>query len=416
MSNYNNVNRVLIGDGTNAGAITSIRGIQKGDLFLVTEKGVPVATRAAAEALPKHERVYIAAGVGVGKAILSSPIQGNTVSKYEGQSFVAPSERVVILGYNGTAGTSIQANAGNEYRLRVFVRDTNRFNGQRTTLADVNYVAISGSTLESGAQQVAYLYDQTDKSHNYTQDKIILERVSDGTSAALPTAAVVTGDKTVVITGHGLAEGDIVRIGGATPQDAVYIVSEVVDANTILLDVKYKGITATAAPAASLTAVTEWGFKLSGVPQESFIQNGNTSVDEYEWINFEAVYSLADDRAIESIATFTEVQALNPGQGYWKQVRDREEHAKGYLGDTSKRRFHDKRITSQVEEGQAYDSVVITHVDVINGDMQDTRTVPLKTEVYLPDGSDQGLNSGDNFVDVLNGFFGTVIGLTEITF
>lgn len=421
MSSYNNVNRVLIGDGTNSGTITSIAGIQKGDLFLLNEAGVPVTTNAAAAALPRHERVTIAAGIGNGIAILSSPIQGHTVSKYEGQSYVAPSERVVILGYNGTASTSISVTAGTEYRLRILIKDSHRFNGQRSTLGDVNYLAPTGGTLAEAAAAIAKLYDETDYGHNYLSDKVKLERVSNGTRTVFPnTADVVNGSKTVSLTAHALTVGTPIRLDVAahSASSPVYVIEEVIDANTFKIDVAYKGATGTIALAnsGSMTAVTEWGFKLTGIAQDSYISNAaNEPLDEYEWINFDAVFSEANDPAAASAATFTESTALNPGQGYWKQVADREEAAKGYLGDTSKRRFHDKRIVSNVVVDQAYDSVVITHADIHRGDFQDTYNAPLKTEIYIPEGSTQATNSGNNFLHVLNGFFSSVVGFTAIT-
>mgnify|MGYP003669022328 CR=1 FL=1 len=122
MSNYTAVNRVLIGDGT----ITHISGIQKGDLFLVNELNAIVPNVAAANALAKFEKVYIASGIGAGIAVLSSPIQGNTASKFEGKNFIAPSEQVTILGYNGVAATGISISADTEYRLRVLIKDAHR--------------------------------------------------------------------------------------------------------------------------------------------------------------------------------------------------------------------------------------------------------------------------------------------------
>ena len=417
MSNYNNVNKVLIGDGANVGAITKISGIQKGDLFILNEAGTIVATNAAALALPKHERITIAAGIAAGQAILSSPIQGNTVSKYEGKAYVAPSERVVILGYNGTGSTGISVSAGEEYRLRVAVKDSNRPNGQRTTLAaDVVYPAATGATAASVAAGVACMYYQKDFGTNYAEGKVKLERVSNGSRSAFPnTAAVELGSDVVTITAHVLAVGTPIRLDVAAQgvNSPVYIVSEVIDANTIKLDAPYQGATGTIALAnsGSLATVTEWGFKLTGEAQ-----SGLAGVDEYEWINFNAVFS-ATDAEISGAATFTELTALNPGQGYYKQVRDREEAAKGYLGDTSKRRFDDNRIASVVVEGQAYDSIVISHANVIGGDMQDTYRAPLQTEIYIPDGSDQGLNSGNNFLHILNGFLGASnVGFANISF
>lgn len=422
MSNYNNVNRVLIGDGANVGAITSIAGIQKGDLFLLSESGTVIATNAAAAALPKHEKVTIACGISSGVAILSSPIQGNTVSKYEGQSYVAPSELVVALGWDGTtSGSGISITAGTEYRLRVLIKDAHRFNGQRSSLGDVNYVAPTGGTVSEALAKIAELYDQTDYSENYLKDKVKLERISNGTfQAADNDVTVVKGSKVITFataaeynTGTAFAVGDVIRLGGTGATVPVYVIEEV-DGLNITLDVTYKGDSATiaAANAGNIDTPTEWGFKLSGIAQEALLDG----YDEYEWVNFDAVFSEAEDRAVESASAFKVLTAINPGQGYWKQVRDREEAAKGYFGDTSKRRFHDKRIVSLVSEGQAYDSVVITHADVHSGDFQDTYRAPLKTEIYIPDGADQGLNSGNNFLHILNGFFGTSVGFTALSF
>lgn len=420
MSNYNYVNRVLIGDGTNSGAITSIAGIQKGDLFLLRENGTVVATNAAAAAIPRFERVCIASGIGPGIAILSSPIQGNYVSKYEGQSYVAPSQLTVVIGYNGNATTGISISGDTEYRLRVILKDSVRPNGQRMTLWDANYISPSaGATPASAVSSIMKMFYQKDQGHNFIGDKVVLERTSNGVFTALTNnASVIQNSEVVASTAHGLSAGDAVRIGGTTYLAPTYIVASVIDANTFTLDIPYKGATATilAANIGELASPTEWGFKLTGLEQESFISTGNTSVDEYEWINFDAVFSEASSRSVESVATTTVVTNLNPGQGFWKQVRDREEAAKGYLGDTSKRRFHDKRIESQVVVGTSYDSIVITHEDSMRGDFQDTYNAPLKTEIYIPDGSDQGLNSANNFLHILNGYFSTSVGFTAITF
>jgi len=424
MSNYNNVNRVLIGDGSNAGAITHISGIQKGDLFLIDEKNQVVANVAAAQALPRFEKVYVAAGIDSGVAILSSPIQGNTASKYEGKAFVAPSEQVVLLGYNGNSSTGISITADTEYRLRVLIKDKVRVNGQRPTLSDVNYTAGASDDAASVAYKVAALYGQTDLGHSYMGDKVKLERVSDGTFAALSNdIAVVKGSDLAVSTAHGLGSAGatgFIRIGGTGAQAPVYGFT-VVDANTIKLDVAYVGETATvlAANVGGLTTIAEWGFKLTGIAQNSNISRAaNEPLDTYTWINFDSVFSTADDLSSnQEAATFTEVSAVNPGQGFWKQVADREEAAKGYLGDTSKRRYYDKRINSVVDETATYGSIVITHEADQKGDFQGNYQAPLQTEVYIPTGSAQGDDTPGNneFLAILNGFFSDVLGFTAIS-
>jgi len=426
MSNYNNVNRVLIGDGTNSGAITHISGIQAGDLALIDENNNIIATNAAAQALPRFEKVTIAAGIADGIAILSSPIQGNTVSKVEAKGFVEPAEQVVTLGYNGTASTSIPAAADTEYRLRVLIKDSARPNGMRQTIGDVNYTAKDADKAKL-AYAIAALFDQKDYGDNYMSDKIKLERVANGTFAnTANTAAVVKGSTKVTKTSHGFGAVGVtgfVRIGGNAADTPVYGYT-VISTGEIKLDVPYKGASATIAAAnirfiaSTGTVPTEWGFKLTALSIDSNVNRAaNEPFDQYEWINFEAVFSTTDDLASgQEVATTTNSVVGNPGQGYWKQVADREEAAKGYFGDTSKRRFYDKRINSTVVVGTEYDSIVITHADVQKGDFQGEYSAPLQTEIFIPNGANQGLGTGNNFVHCLNGFFSTTLGFDAISF
>jgi hypothetical protein len=409
MSIYNYVNRVLIGTGTNSGAITNVAQIQKGDLFLLTEKGEVVADVAAAQALPKHERVVIALGIGNGNPLLSSPIQGNYVSKYEGQSYVAPTQQTVAIGYNGTTG-NLTADVGTEYRLRIRILDDDRFNGQRSTILDFNTTIGVGEGPKEAAAKIACLFDQKEYGVSYTTDKVSLSRLANGTLTALPaTASVVKGSKTVVSVGHGLtAGGEVFQLStGET-----FIVDKIIDTDTFTIDTA-STVTAAADVAGTVSGANNWGFKLTAQEIDSFISNGGANpVDEYEYVLFDAVYSEAIEGATEPAAIKTELVPLNPGQGYWKQVNDREEKAKGYLGDTSKRRFHDKRIQSNVIIDEEYASVVITHADVYRSDFQDNINSPLKTEIYIPQGSAQ---ASTEFVDILNGFFVDVVGLAPIS-
>lgn len=416
MSNYNYVNRVLIGDGTQSGAVTSLPGIQKGDLLLLKEDGTVITTNAAAAALPKFEKVTIAAGVGAGLAILSSPIQGNTVSKYEGQLYVAPQEQIAYVGFNGTTG-SLEATLNVEYRLRIHLKDSHRVQGQRPTLADFPAYVNTGGQKEAAAQIACY-YSQKDYGTNFLGDKVQLERVSNGTFAALTNnATVVKGSKTVTSTAHGRAVGDVVRIGGTGATVPVYVIESVESANAFTLDVPYVGASATvlAANIGAITTPTSWGFKLTGIAQDGKISVNGLPIDEYEWVIFDASYARTSESTPYAAAIYTLAQQVNPGQGYWKQVNDREEAAKGYLGDTSKRRYFDQRIVSNVVIDQAYDSVVIAHADIQKGDFQGQYVAPLQTEIYIPNGSDQSDPSGDNFKDILNGYFSDVLGFTALT-
>lgn len=425
MSNVNNVNRVLIGDGINTSStITHISGITKGDLFLVNESNVILTTQAQAIALAKFEKVYIASGIGAGIAVLSSPIQGNTVSKYEGTTSVDASEQVTILGFNGTGTTNIPDAASTEYRLRILIKDSQRVQGQRSTLFDVNYTTGAAETTGSIAKNVAFLFSQKEMGENFIYDKVKLERVSNGTYTALAANATVTnGSKTVTCTGHGLTTETFVRIGGSVlgsaatgTQSPVYGVKKI-DNNTLELDLPYVGPSGTilAANIGKIPSATQFGFKLTGIGQDSsIVRGGNEPLDEYEWIVFDAVYSIADEKNVSDLALTTKVAEAIPGQGFWKQVADREEKAKGYLGDTSKRRFYDRRINSVVNPAVKYSSIIITHAAVMTGEFQGTYSAPLLTEIYIPTATAQATNSGNNFLHILNGFFSNKLGFTAI--
>jgi hypothetical protein len=418
MSNYNYVNRVLIGDGDNSAA-TVLPQIEKGDLFLLDEKGVIIPDGATALALPKFSKVTVAAGIGKGIAILSSPIQGNTVSAYEGVDYTAPAEQVAYIGYNGTDGT-IDATPSTEYRLRIEILDDHRVNAMRQSLADYHVELDASEGPEEAIDTIACFYAQKDYGVNYMGDKVKLERVGDLVTAAAgaSTGLVVNGSPIVEVTGLAIpAVGEYFRIGGVTTTDPIYKVKEV-NGTTVTLDVPYVGESEGAAVVDTLVASSGlYGFKLTALPQEALLSRAaNEPWDQYEWIIFNAYYSEADDRSFSSVAPYRVETPVHPGNGYWKQVAEREEAAKGYLGDTSKRRFHDTRIASNVGVDVAYNTIVITHADVHRGDFQGVYNAPLKTEIYIPVLGSQGVDAAENFIYILNEFFAGSVGFPRLGF
>lgn len=417
MSNYNKVNRVLIGDGT-ASAAVNLAGITAGELLIVDESGVLVTTNADALLIPKHKKVFIAAGIGNGIAILSSPIQGNTVSAYEGGEYAAPVQKSVIVGYNGVAGTGISySTTSGEYRLRVNILDDHRTNGMRQTFSDYN---ATGASAEECFKKILCISDQEDYDQSAMKDYVTIEGVSDGTGTVLPKLAVVKGSTAVKSVAHGLIVGDYVRVGGATTDFPVYPVKTIIDADNVALAVSYKGETNPDIAGSKVEAgASEFGFVITGIEQQALLSRGaNEPWGRYEWVNFNAYYGEASDREFSESAVATVSKQINPGNGYWKQVAYEEEQAKGYLGDTSKRRFDDTRIASNVQVDVEYQSITIIHSEVMPGDFQGVYVAPLKTNIYVPKDTDQATNSGDNFLHILNGFFGATgkVGFPDIEF
>lgn len=428
MSSYTRVKRVLVGSGTQVGS--TLATLAQGDLLLLDESGTPVTTSAGAALLSKNSKVTIAVGLGNGSVRLSSPIQGNSVSAYVGKAYAAPTEQALIVGYNGTANTGIASAVNTSYRLRINIKDSTRVNGERMTLIDTVFPADIAATDFRISAYIAKMFDQTEYNNNYAKGKVKLERVSDGTFTTIgvnsggtgsPTLAVSNGSPVVVasLATHGLVVGDYIRIGGATVGFPVYVVAAVSGAS-ITLDVAYKGATNAAVANASvgkLASVTEFGFLITGLALNSRVNTApNQPLDTYKIILFDANYSNIELTADlpNASAVKTVVANGDPGEGFWKQVADDEEAAKGWLGDTSKRRFHDIRIPNYVDATKNYQRLDIDHADIHLGNLQDNTFSPLKTTIYLPDGSNQATASSNNFKNILNGYFGTVLGFSTI--
>ena len=416
---YKKVNRVLVGDGANNGA-ASLPGIVKGDLLLVTADGTVLTTYTAAAAVAKFKEVYIALGIADGEAVFSSPIQGNTVSKYEGHNYVAPVESVVVVG------PDLGAVNGTQYHLRIFIKDQNRIFGEKPTIIDF-FSTATGSQSALALDFMKQFYT-TDYGVNFQQSLLTLNRKTNGTG---PTAfgtgvdLTVTKGSTTVLTAADATTtaGDVVRLGGFD-----YIVAVDNGAASFTIDTPYTGATQTIAVAAqaaagfgTIASATTWGLVLTGVPQSSRVsRSANEPIDEYEWVIFDASYSATDLSFTGSVVKTVEAQ---PGNGYWKQVAQAEQFAKGYLGDTSRRRYYDIRIDNNTVVGTPYASVVITHEAIFNGDFQEKTSGPLMTEIFIPvttPGSTPssqgtaGTGSTATFLAILNGFFSGSVGFSAI--
>lgn len=428
---HTHVSKVLIGDGANSGTITSLAQIQKGDLFLIAEDGTIVANETAAAALPKFSKVRIALGLDAGEPLLSAPIQGNLVSKYEGQAYTAPQEKVVYVGYNGSTG-SIDTVSGEEYRLRIRILDDLKVHGQQPTLGDFYGKSNAGTQAEIAKKIVCMAY-QKDYDTNFINRYVKIERIASGAGIAVGTSAddhtFIKGSKVVSVTdvddntgGDAYEVGDYIRVG-TSATDPVYEIVAIDDtANTLTLDTAFQGDTVTLADTAvqriDSAALGNFGFKITGRPIDYKINRGSVVYADYEWVDFVAGYSVTEDALIGDEALVTVSQKVNPGQGFWKQVQAREERSKGWRGDISRRSFDNIRLASSVVEGTAYDSIVITYYDENSGDFQDTKKSPLLVEIYIPDGGDQGDDTtATEFLAILNGFFGSAgVGFADISF
>lgn len=395
------VNTVLVADGENSAAANSLLTIEKGDLLIFDSKGNLIDTAAKATALGKLGTISIAVGTGPGKYLLSSPIQGNTVSQYEGFSYAGPTEKVLSLGYDGTSATkTFDVVAGEEYRLRVnIIADQLPGNGHREPFYDANYEASSSDSAADVAIALQTIITAKEYGHAFLQDLVSVEIEVDGTNGSIsPTALAVKGSSALSFSGaHGLAEGDFIAVEGS-----LYKVYNVIDSTRVSINAPYQGATTGSAAATKVTAITNVGFKISALPQEESL----AVYSEYEQVLFDAFLTDANDLAsVQYVAPKTKTGDIFAGRGYWKQVRDAEEFAKPYQGQLSKRSFDSKLIASNVDDTATYETILIGHAAIVNELIVSSGAHANQTSIYIPTGGEQGDNDTSNsFINVLNAF------------
>jgi hypothetical protein len=396
MSNYTKVNRVLVGDGANSGTLTSLSQIQKGDLVLLDSDG-NILTATTAAALPQSSTVFVAMGTGPGKYIKSQGIEGKTMDSVEDVKYDAPVQKEVALGYNGTSGT-FTVTPGEEYRLRIHIKDSHRPNCQRPTIADANYIVPAGGSAIDAALALQSIITASDSGTKaFVDGKVEVKVISDGTTGSAVTGLVLNkGSKEVFKASHGLAAGSYIQIDGAT-----YKVAKVFGSDVFILNAAFQSASGSYS-GTPLTGISSVGFLIKGIEQVGF-----KGLDDYETVNFSAVLTGADDYdSAQYVAPSTDLGVYNPGQGYWRQVFDSEVGSRGYLGAPMDRVSYDaKLVESNVVEGTGYGSIVISHYSVHMADFAYRQHSPLQTEIYIPDGGDQGdAGTATNFIAILSAY------------
>lgn len=430
MSSYTRVRTVHVGANVAAFAkdqtLSALSAAPAGTIAVFNEEGKSVTD--VATNISKITQVMIGQSLGGGNVRLSSPIQINTVSNFMFAPYKDPANQVTFVGFDGVSG-DLPAKVNTDYRLRIHIKDSLRTHGQRPTLIDANYPADAAATQFKIANYIAKQFDIKDLGRNYVEDKVLLERVCDGTiGTSLALAYTTTNGSKVVTTAaaHTCNVGDVVKFGGTaaptadTPFYVVVATGSVTNPDSsvtynLTLDVAYKGATLVhgAANTRKVTAISKCGFKLTALSQKAFIgENTNSPVDQYTYLAFEAGFGDVSYNADPSDYAVVN-KKIKPygGNGFWKQVAQDEEDAKGYLGDTDKINWYADRINSNVVVGEQYKVITIDSFDIHPGSMQDTMSSPIKTTIYLPATS----ANNANVIQALNTVFATVGGMTAIS-
>jgi hypothetical protein len=371
MSTITRVKSVLVSNETGANTGTSLATIVDGDILVLNRAmanltGTPTITSAA-----DNDVIYIAMGTGaVGEFKLSHPIQVKNISKVEKEAYAAAVKQVSHIGFNGTSGNFTVEN-DTEYQMIIRIMDTYRIQPQRPTFHKYNVIS------DSTATAIEVLSRFVKKINGDSNIKIAASLLTNGTFTALTNNATVTnGSKTVTSTAHGLAVGDLVRIGGTTATASVYLVASVTSANIFELDTLYQGASGTvlAANIGKITVPTAFGIQLVGE---------TLSVKAPDLHPGELAFKVSLAPELGSEATVTYSTSKDDGKGIWQQIRDLEYFAQGYEGITNRTLFPTNVPATKAASGNNYATLVIEHTDVHGGDFQNLMNSPLSTIIAI---------------------------------
>ena len=180
------------------------------------------------------------------------------------RAYTAKAEQIDYIGWNGTAGT-LEEVTYNNYMLKVLYKHDKAMWSEQKNIRvyshEVGATASSKLILKSLSAQI-----------NLDKDtKLKAEIVANtATEAALSNACTITAtnlSNTLVASAanHGVVAGDVVRVAATGTANPVYIVTAV-DGVNISIHTPYQGVTAATLASKIVTAITNWGLKLTGLP------------------------------------------------------------------------------------------------------------------------------------------------------
>ena len=229
------------------------------------------------------KRVRIACKDASGNVKFSPEFTTGSIEFKTYADYVAPTQQVTAVGYNPVTGLgAFDATVSTDYALTLNLLSTFGIYNNTPQVKQIVYTTGSTTTQED---IVTGLKTQWDALMSFEPTPFaIIDRTSNGTAAALAADATVTNGSTLVTSaGHGLVAGAYVYLAGVTYK----LVS--VATNTFTLDKPYSGTSGTvtrgttyATQAGSLTSVTNWGLKITGLQ----LNVTNPQTQDYYRISF----------------------------------------------------------------------------------------------------------------------------------
>ena len=341
-----------IGVFKNGSQLATTSALSAGDIFTVSYKDV------------------------TGKIVNTPHVPYSNIYAKSATNYVAPAQKKVYVGYNGTTG-SISVKNSENYILRVVLKDNTKAFFEHPLYEYATFESDSDATQKEIAEGIlaSAIKNFTSVKPNkvtVVQPGMIVSTAVDTNNGFVGNATVVkdTNSFTVLSSGQyntdkDLAVGDYVRIGavglGTAVTSEVYKVIGIsgTTTKTVLVDRPIKEASGTYAAATSDIevlpvaghAAANYGISLTGValPFEAGIY-------KYQVLDFEAILNEGFGASLVTVAT-----AATKGVGSYNEVAELEWFLKGNRGEAYRTADWPVNKPLNAIAGKTYDVIVLNY-------------------------------------------------------
>lgn len=340
-----------------------ISSMSTGEPVIVSPGGVVVD---ATGTLPTEFK--IATKLTDGTLLYSDIIKAKGIKSIVAHKYVAATNQVDYVGYNGSTGSFDVIN-NNIYSIKLYLKPTDTAGFMQQKIKEGFYETDSTATqreIALGLCNSLYLnFKREPDKVKFGTDRFVFERINSGAQAnALGTAtAALTKGSTAVVFSEDLTAlvtaGTIVRFGTSGAGTApCYVVTGhnggAAAARVYTLDMPYQGTSTTALAAASVESVTEgdWGIKISSTTY--YYEEPKFRYSQPIWETI--LQDCGSTVVTKSVKT-------TPGSGDYRQVRAMEQLFLGNEGNYYRTQIPQPTFRSEVSSSKTYALLTIEYVD-----------------------------------------------------
>lgn len=340
-----------------------VSSLSTGEPVVISPAGIVVD---ATGTLPT--KFKIATKLTNGDLNFSDIINAKSIKSINVHKYVAPTNQVDYVGYNGTSG-SIDVINNNIYAIKMYLRPTDIAGFMQQKIKEGFYETDSTATQREIAagltNSLIKNFSKEPDKVKFGTDRFAFERINAGAQAnALGTATVaVTKGSTAIKFSEDMTvlvvAGTILRFGATGAGTApCYVVAShdgaAAAARVYFLDIPYQGASNTAFAAASTESVTEgaWGIKIS------------STTYSYEEPKFRYSQPIWDTTLEDCGATVvTKSTRTSPGSGVYQQVNAMEQLFLGNEGNYYRAQIPQPTFRSEASPSKTYALINIEFMD-----------------------------------------------------